>query len=175
MLARSRCEYSMIAWYSNGGIHRPKQVGHPGHPRPESVARTSPPTAMSSSTEAVVAIESFWRRVIVGAAGVRATIAVDGARADPDAGCHTSAVPGVQPREPRCFSPALDAVRSQLEPVLGGFLRDRRAELAAMDPAAVALADELLRLTRAGGKRLRPALAYWSHRAAGAEPGEQIL
>jgi geranylgeranyl diphosphate synthase type I len=81
----------------------------------------------------------------------------------------------VQPREPRFFSPALDAVRSLLEPVLGAFLRDRRAELAAMDPSAVALADELVRLSRAGGKRLRPALAYWSHRAAGGEPGEAIL
>lgn len=84
-------------------------------------------------------------------------------------------MPGVQPREPRFFSPAIDAVRSRLEPVLGAFLRDRRAELATMDRAAVALADELVRLTRAGGKRLRPALAYWSHLAAGGEPGEPIL
>ena len=84
-------------------------------------------------------------------------------------------MPGVQPREPRFFSPALDGVRSELEPVLGGYLRDRRAELATMDAAAVALADELVRLTRAGGKRLRPALAYWSYRAAGGEPGDPIL
>jgi geranylgeranyl diphosphate synthase type I len=84
-------------------------------------------------------------------------------------------VPGVQPREPRFFSPALDAVRSQLEPVLAGYLRDRRAELATMDPSAATLAEELVRLVRAGGKRLRPALAYWSHRAAGGEPGEPIL
>jgi geranylgeranyl diphosphate synthase type I len=44
-----------------------------------------------------------------------------------------------------------------------------------MDASSVALADELLRLIRAGGKRLRPALAYWSFRAAGGEPGEPIL
>ena len=85
------------------------------------------------------------------------------------------AVPGVQPREPRFFSPALDAVRSRLEPALGGYLRDRRAELATMDASAVVLADELVRLVRAGGKRLRPALAYWSHLAAGGEPGEPIV
>ena len=84
-------------------------------------------------------------------------------------------MPGVLPREPRFLSPALDAVRTQLEPVLNGYLRDRRAELATMDPSAVALADELVRLIRAGGKRLRPALAYWSYRAAGGEPGEPIL
>ncbi len=81
----------------------------------------------------------------------------------------------MQPREPPFFSPALDVVRTRFEPILGGYLRDRRAELATMDPAAVALADELVRLTRAGGKRLRPALAYWSHRAAGGGPAEPIL
>ncbi len=79
------------------------------------------------------------------------------------------------PREPGLFSPALDAVRRQLEPVLSAFLRDRRAELATMDPSAVALVDELTRLVRAGGKRLRPALAYWSYRAAGGAVGEPIL
>ena len=84
-------------------------------------------------------------------------------------------MPGVQPREPRFLSQAIDAVRTQLEPILNGYLRDRRAELATMDASAVALADELLRLVRAGGKRLRPALAYWSYRASGAEPGEPIL
>lgn len=84
-------------------------------------------------------------------------------------------MPGVLPREPRFFSPAIDAVRTQLEPILNGYLRDRRAELATMHPSAVALADELLRLVRAGGKRLRPALAYWSYRASGGEPGEPIL
>jgi geranylgeranyl diphosphate synthase type I len=81
----------------------------------------------------------------------------------------------VQPREPRFFSQALDAVRSQLEPVLKGYLRDRRAELATMHASAAVLVDEMVRLDRAGGKRLRPALAYWSHRAAGGEPGEPIL
>ena len=82
---------------------------------------------------------------------------------------------GVQPREPRFFAPALDAVRSELEPVFEAYLRDRRAEIATMDASAVALIDELVRLARAGGKRLRPALAYWSYRAAGGEPGEPIF
>jgi geranylgeranyl diphosphate synthase, type I len=81
----------------------------------------------------------------------------------------------VQPREPRSFAPALDAVRAQLEPALGAYLRDRRAELATMDASAVALVDELVRLTRAGGKRFRPALAYWSYRAAGGGAGEPIV
>ena len=65
IVASRRCEYSMIAWVSSGGIHRPKQVGHPGHPSPEPVARTSPPAVMSRTVEAVVAIVSFWKRVIV--------------------------------------------------------------------------------------------------------------
>ena len=55
------------------------------------------------------------------------------------------------------------------------FLDDRRAELAAMDPAAGALVDEIRRLVDAGGKRLRPALCYWGFRAVGGAHGDRIL
>jgi geranylgeranyl diphosphate synthase type I len=71
-------------------------------------------------------------------------------------------------------SGVLDAVRSTLDPVLWTFLHDRRAELAAMDPAAATLVDELERVIRAGGKRVRPALCYWAYRAAGGADGEPI-
>jgi geranylgeranyl diphosphate synthase type I len=63
--------------------------------------------------------------------------------------------------------PALSAVRDRIDPVLARFLADRRSEVAAMDPAAAVLIDELLRLLAAGGKRIRPALAFWAARAAG--------
>jgi Geranylgeranyl pyrophosphate synthase len=44
-----------------------------------------------------------------------------------------------------------------------------------MDPSAVALVDELLRLLGAGGKRVRPALCFWSFRAAGGPEGDPIV
>jgi geranylgeranyl diphosphate synthase type I len=58
---------------------------------------------------------------------------------------------------------------------LAEFLSDRRAELAGMDPAATVLIDELLRLLTAGGKRIRPALCLWAHRAAGGDDGPAIV
>ena len=44
-----------------------------------------------------------------------------------------------------------------------------------MDPSAVALADELLRLLGAGGKRIRPALCFWAFRAAGGGEDDPIV
>jgi geranylgeranyl diphosphate synthase type I len=64
-------------------------------------------------------------------------------------------------------APALRSVRDLVDPELEAFLADRRAELAGMAPESVVLVDELLRLLRAGGKRIRPALCWWAHRAAG--------
>jgi geranylgeranyl diphosphate synthase, type I len=62
-----------------------------------------------------------------------------------------------------------------VDPVLERFLQARRTELAAMDATAALLIDELLRLIRAGGKRIRPALCWWAYRAAGGEEDEPIL
>jgi len=77
--------------------------------------------------------------------------------------------------DPTVDCPALEFVRARVDPVLERFLLERRAELAAMDATAALLADELLRLIRAGGKRIRPALCWWAYRAAGGEEGEPIL
>ncbi len=76
--------------------------------------------------------------------------------------------------EPAIDTPALADVRARVEPALEAFLLERRAELVAMDAGAAPLADELFRVIRAGGKRIRPALCWWSHRAAGGEDGEPI-
>jgi geranylgeranyl diphosphate synthase, type I len=89
-------------------------------------------------------------------------------------------VPDVRDSEPLAAEPivrsgALEAVRAKVDPVLAAFLRERRAELAAMDPTAGVLVDELVRLLDAGGKRFRPALCFWSHRAVGGREGEPIL
>ena len=78
------------------------------------------------------------------------------------------------PREPALSSGILDAVRDRVDAVLEAFLAERRAEIAGMDPAAVVLVDEILRLVRAGGKRIRPALCFWAHRAVGGDEGGPI-
>ncbi|MGZ8606336.1 MAG: polyprenyl synthetase family protein [Actinomycetota bacterium] len=72
-------------------------------------------------------------------------------------------------------SGSLGAVRDLVDGELRGFLADRRAELAGMDPAAVVLVDEVLRLLAAGGKRIRPALCWWAYRAAGGPDGAAIV
>ena len=80
---------------------------------------------------------------------------------------HTASVPTKDRTAPVPLSTAIEAVRAPVDRELERFLGDRRAELAGMDPSAVALVDELLRLLRAGGKRVRPALCFWAFRAAG--------
>jgi geranylgeranyl diphosphate synthase type I len=72
-------------------------------------------------------------------------------------------------------STAIEAVRGPVDLELERFLGDRRAELAGMDPSAVDLVDELLRLLRAGGKRIRPALCFWAFRAAGGGEEDPIV
>jgi geranylgeranyl diphosphate synthase type I len=59
--------------------------------------------------------------------------------------------------------------------VLEKFLRERRLEAVAIDPRLGPLVDELLSALFSGGKRLRPELAMWGHRAAGGSVGEPIL
>ena len=69
-----------------------------------------------------------------------------------------------------------DAIRLEVDQVLERFLADRRAELAGLDPDAAPLADEIVRVVRAGGKRIRPALCVCAFRAAdGAGDDERIL
>ena len=59
------------------------------------------------------------------------------------------------------------SVSERVDEVLLRFLGDRRAELAGMDREAAALADEIVRIVRAGGKRIRPTLCVWAFGAAG--------
>ena len=88
---------------------------------------------------------------------------------------HTASVPTKDRTAPAPPSTAIEAVRAPVDRELERFLGDRRAELAGMDPSAVALVDELLRLLRAGGKRVRPALCFWAFRAAGGDEDEPIV
>ena len=88
---------------------------------------------------------------------------------------HTASVPTRDRTAPAPPSTAIEAVRGPVDLELERFLGDRRAELAGMDPSAVALVDELVRLIRAGGKRVRPALCFWAFRAGGGGEDEQTV
>jgi geranylgeranyl diphosphate synthase type I len=70
---------------------------------------------------------------------------------------------------------AIEAVRERVDAELARFLAERRAEMAALDPAAADLIDELERLIAAGGKRLRPAFCVWGHLACGGTDGEPVV
>jgi isopentenyl-diphosphate delta-isomerase type 1 len=67
------------------------------------------------------------------------------------------------------------AVRAAVDRIIGEFLDEREAEVAGMHPAATEVSGEVRRLVAAGGKRLRPAFAYWGHRATGAEHDDGVL
>jgi geranylgeranyl diphosphate synthase, type I len=72
-------------------------------------------------------------------------------------------------------SPAFDSVRRRVDQALESFLRERREATATIAPEAVEMVDELRRIVKAGGKRIRPAFCYWGYRAAGGEDGEPIV
>ena len=67
------------------------------------------------------------------------------------------------------------AVRGPVERIVDRFLADRLADVAELDPAAAAVGAEVRHLAAAGGKRLRPAFAYWGHRATGAAHDDGVL
>lgn len=58
---------------------------------------------------------------------------------------------------------------------LSSFLGARRREARAIDPRLGGLVDELEAAVTSGGKRLRPMLACWGHRAAGGTVGEEMV
>ncbi|MEX2275667.1 MAG: polyprenyl synthetase family protein [Actinomycetota bacterium] len=85
------------------------------------------------------------------------------------------AVGGYPEPVPGAEAIAHDALRARIDHELVGFLLGQRTELETEQPEGVALVDELLRLVRSGGKRIRPALCYWGSRAAGGQDDERIV
>jgi geranylgeranyl diphosphate synthase type I len=69
----------------------------------------------------------------------------------------------------------LDDLKERVEKALAQFLVDQRAVLISIDPALTTVADTIERFVLGGGKRLRPAFAYWGYRGAGGEDSEQIV
>jgi geranylgeranyl diphosphate synthase type I len=77
---------------------------------------------------------------------------------------------GTQQREPGAAPLAaadLDRLRSAVSRALTEFLDRQRVVLTAMDPALTPIVDEVCEIAE-GGKRLRPAFAYWGWRGASA-------
>jgi len=55
------------------------------------------------------------------------------------------------------------------------FLDERRKQIRALAPDALAVLEEVDRIVRAGGKRIRPRFCYWGHRAGGGGDGDPIV
>ncbi len=64
-----------------------------------------------------------------------------------------------------------ESLRGAIDAELERFLAAERNRL----PEATPLLEEISRIVRAGGKRLRPSFCYWGYRAAGGAHGEPIL
>ena len=82
--------------------------------------------------------------------------------------------PGAQLRKELLHE--LETLRSRIESAIFGFLDSSRTELEWSEPQAALMVEEIARLIRAGGKRLRPAFCYWGYRAAGgADDDDRII
>jgi geranylgeranyl diphosphate synthase type I len=71
-------------------------------------------------------------------------------------------------------SPELVALRARIDRTLDAFLAGVREEMVTVAPDSVLPIDEVIRLIKAGGKRLRPTFCYWGYRASGGGEGEPI-
>jgi geranylgeranyl diphosphate synthase, type I len=65
-------------------------------------------------------------------------------------------------------------LRLRVEKALASFLTEQRALLATIDPALEPVADAIEAFVLGGGKRLRPAFAYWGYRGAGGLDSDEV-
>ncbi|MCW2635950.1 MAG: Polyprenyl synthetase [Blastococcus sp.] len=79
--------------------------------------------------------------------------------------------PAVRP-DPPLAAAHLDLLRASVSQALTEFLDGQREILAAMDATLEPVVDEV-RALASGGKRLRPAFAYWGWRGARSTPSEE--
>jgi geranylgeranyl diphosphate synthase type I len=74
------------------------------------------------------------------------------------------------------MNPVDDAgLRARVRAALARFLERQRALLATIDPALGPVADAIESFVLGGGKRLRPAFAYWGFRGAGGVDGDEVV
>ena len=66
-------------------------------------------------------------------------------------------------------------LRSRVDKALSAFLALQRARLIGIDPALADVSEALEDFVLGGGKRLRPAFAYWGHRGAGGADSDQLV
>ncbi|MEU8182696.1 polyprenyl synthetase family protein [Micromonospora sp. NPDC049044] len=66
-------------------------------------------------------------------------------------------------------------LRQRVDKALSEFLTGQRVRLAAVDDALAPVAEAIEAFVLGGGKRLRPAFAYWGFRGAGGLDGDQVL
>jgi geranylgeranyl diphosphate synthase type I len=66
-------------------------------------------------------------------------------------------------------------LRQRVDKALTEFLADRRARLAAVDDALLPVAEAVETFVLRGGKRLRPAFAYWGYRGAGGVDSDEVV
>ena len=66
-------------------------------------------------------------------------------------------------------------LRPRVDKALGGYLAIQRDRLTAIDPALADFAEALEDFVLGGGKRLRPAFAYWGYRGAGGADADQVV
>jgi geranylgeranyl diphosphate synthase type I len=68
--------------------------------------------------------------------------------------------------------PSLAAIASRVDRCLDDLLAGARERWAEFDPDLGAPFDEIRRMVRSGGKRLRPAFCHWGFVGAGGDPGD---
>jgi geranylgeranyl diphosphate synthase type I len=66
-------------------------------------------------------------------------------------------------------------LRDRVHDALAAFLARRRAQLVAVDPALEQVAESIECFVLGGGKRLRPAFAYWGYRGAGGADCDEVI
>ena len=66
-------------------------------------------------------------------------------------------------------------LKGRVEKALAHFLADQRTLLCGIDPALESVCDTIERFVLQGGKRLRPAFAYWGFRGAGGEDSDAVV
>ncbi|WP_067506293.1 polyprenyl synthetase family protein [Actinoplanes sp. TFC3] len=66
-------------------------------------------------------------------------------------------------------------LRPRVDKALTGFLAAQRTRLLAIDDSLADVADALEAFVLRGGKRLRPAFAYWGYRGAGGQDCDQVV
>ncbi|GAA1627637.1 polyprenyl synthetase family protein [Actinoplanes couchii] len=66
-------------------------------------------------------------------------------------------------------------LRPRVDKALSGFLATQRTVLLEIDPALAEVADVVSAFVLGGGKRLRPAFAYWGFRGAGGLDSDEVV